>query len=434
MKPGRHPPNDLVLTRLLAEADAAPPNVDSVAAGMAAVTTASVPHNINTARQQLRRPGSKAAASLAQHLADYSDLLTGGMAALVQLHVHPQREVVGPDGRTLLLRSTEVNGEAVVLSALWEVDRLEHAAPRDARLVELDEFRGHTDLRRLTRLLTSWALTTGFVPEHPLLRVASVAMPAVLERLDTIEEALRAVAAVHGAELDLFLMEHSQRDTKAQTDFENTLRSGRYRLLVTLSDPSDKGVWKMARRLDGPRRPFRALPVTRVEDATDELASVVALVAAAMPGRPTRFWGPDARERIEGRVGPTFVLTDRARRHLERNLYPNPERILEHLELLADCAEAWHDEMNSETTANERLEDWAWSRFKLRLALHDKRIRAQDALFTFEGLRLDNRPHVKVDDHVPPSECGRIYFAIDDRPAEGVRRFVVDHVGLHDRS
>ena len=82
----------------------------------------------------------------------------------------------------------------------------------------------------------------------------------------------------------------------------------------------------------------------------------------------------------------------------------------------------------------ERIEEWARVNFELKIALHDKGIRDKDAFFEFEGQRLCNRPHVKVDDYTNPAECGRIYFGIDDRPAMNVWRFVVDHIGLHDRS
>lgn len=41
---------------------------------------------------------------------------------------------------------------------------------------------------------------------------------------------------------------------------------------------------------------------------------------------------------------------------------------------------------------------------------------------------------MKVDDYTNPSECGRIYFGLDERPDARVWRFVVDPIGLHDRS
>ena len=203
---------------------------------------------------------------------------------------------------------------------------------------------------------------------------------------------------------------------------------------MVTSEPSDRWVWRMARRFDGKTRTFRALHTTSVRDAAAELASVVSITSQQWPERPARYWDDGALRRLVAREGESFVLTDRARAQILRNRYPDPERLLQHVELLADCAEAWHEEMRSGAYSSQRFEEWALREFSLTIALHDKGIKDRDAYCEYDGVRLDNRPHVKVDDAVALSGCGRIYFAIDDRRAQNIRRLVVDHIGLHDRS
>jgi hypothetical protein len=121
-----------------------------------------------------------------------------------------------------------------------------------------------------------------------------------------------------------------------------------------------------------------------------------------------------------------FVLTDQARGQLTDNPYPDPERMWEHLERLANAAEAFHE---ADGEIGQRFEDWVVENgFKLDISLHDEGLSRSGAdQFEFEDTTYSREPHVKVDDYVDPASCGRIYFALDS--ANG--RIIVDHVGLH---
>jgi hypothetical protein len=434
MSPWIIPYNDLVLSRLVTSVPPESVHCDNPAAAMALLTNAPRPTVPNSVRHVLRRPGSGAHASLVVGLQDYATAVSGGISSLTGLHLAPDREILQRDGRSLLLRARTVEGRATVLAATWKADLLANGAPRDAVLVDIDEYQLPHELRRLERTLTSWARDTSFVPEHPILCLAAVALPDVTNALDGIESQLRAVAAVLNAEVDFFVADHNRRDARAHDAFQEIVLSNRHDLLVTLSHADQKWVWKLARRFENDRRTFRVLPITSVADAADELANVLPGFVAAAPERPTEFWGPAALQRVDSRVCESFALSDRARSHLKRNPYPNPERMLDHLERLADCADAWRRELGARKVAPERLADWAMLRFGLSLALHDHGIKEKDATFEFDGQQLDSRPHVKVDDFVAPNACGRIYFGIDDRRSDGTWRFVVDHIGLHDRS
>jgi hypothetical protein len=150
------------------------------------------------------------------------------------------------------------------------------------------------------------------------------------------------------------------------------------------------------------------------------------VLASGSPPNPCLAWGPDALARVSFRINDAFALGDTAVKHLRRNPYPHVERMITHLERLADWADAWH---SSPGDQDGRLVDWAHAEFKIEIALFDSTI-ANDTTFTFDGKTLSNIPHVKVDDVKDLRECGRIYFGMDTEH----RRVVVYHVGIHDRS
>lgn len=129
-----------------------------------------------------------------------------------------------------------------------------------------------------------------------------------------------------------------------------------------------------------------------------------------------------AADRVRRLTGPHFTLTVRADRMLEGNPYPRPQRMLMNLQALAGLARRYHD---ADGDLGRPLDEIALREFGIEIALTDKGLGAP-VLSGYGGIRAE--PHVKVDDHKKPHECGRIYFAIDR-----VRcRFVVDHIGLHD--
>jgi len=135
----------------------------------------------------------------------------------------------------------------------------------------------------------------------------------------------------------------------------------------------------------------------------------------------TATW-PAATAQILRLRGPHFVLTDRAVGMLTENPYPDPERMLWHIDALARAALAYRE---AEGRLGERFVDFAAS-FEIEVALFDDSLSVPT--FSIDGVDYTAKPHVKVDDHVTPERCGRIYFAIDSAN----KRLIVDHIGLHD--
>jgi hypothetical protein len=121
-----------------------------------------------------------------------------------------------------------------------------------------------------------------------------------------------------------------------------------------------------------------------------------------------------------------FQLTERALRQLHDNAYPDPGRMWWFVTQLRAAGTRYHE---LDGSIGRELKDWCLENFGIELSLHDGRLEAakQDR-FTHDGVTLSREPHVKVDDYKDPSRCGRIYFAVDSER----RRFVVDHIGLHD--
>lgn len=433
---GWQPPyDDLVISRLLAEAAASPAQPADVSEVAALIADAPPPRFPNSVLGILRQADTGAVESLIDVGEQYRELLSPDLAGLVSMHLEPAREITLDDGATsVLLQPFSIGEDLVVVSATWSVERLENFAPVKGALREVDEFHTVQHLNRLERTMAAWARETQFVPEYPTLRAVCVIAGSLMDAFDGFEEQLRAAAAVRGVELDYLVASHDPLDTRAHLRFERTVLSNRYRLLLTVSEPNARWVWRLAAKFKDTNRTHRALPPTSADDALTVFASDIAVITEAFPKRPTEYWGPDAVERGQARESAAFALSDRARKHLAANRYPAPERMLEHLELLAGVAEAWRHHKESGEGPTGRLVDWVKTEFGLEIALHDKGINEKDAYFDFEGQRLCNRPHVKVDDHTSATWCGRIYFALDERPADGVWRFVVDHIGLHDRS
>jgi hypothetical protein len=117
-----------------------------------------------------------------------------------------------------------------------------------------------------------------------------------------------------------------------------------------------------------------------------------------------------------------FVVTPAAREMCSPSPYPDPARMWWHLERLAEAAEAWASQSCS---VGQDLSTWIRENYGIEVALHDADLGG--APFHYDGKVYSREPHVKVDDHKSPDECGRIYFAyVTDE-----RRFIVDHIGLH---
>ncbi len=72
------------------------------------------------------------------------------------------------------------------------------------------------------------------------------------------------------------------------------------------------------------------------------------------------------------------------------------------------------------------MDRWIRENYDLKVSLQDDQMPKAFRTFTFEGVKYDRTPHVKVNDGVPHHECGRVYFAFDQKN----ERIIVDHVGL----
>jgi hypothetical protein len=119
-----------------------------------------------------------------------------------------------------------------------------------------------------------------------------------------------------------------------------------------------------------------------------------------------------------------FAITPRAKEGCDPSPYPDPARMWSHLSRLAEAADTWAAQ---NCAVGKDLKTWIQENFDgLEISLHDSGL-GDRSNFTFEGKTYSREPHVKVDDHKSPDECGRIYFArVTDE-----RRFIVDHIGLH---
>lgn len=125
---------------------------------------------------------------------------------------------------------------------------------------------------------------------------------------------------------------------------------------------------------------------------------------------------------IEALEGDHFKLTERARGQLSDNPYPYPARMCRHLAALAAIAKRYHDNAGA---LGQRLEDIA-TEHEIEIAMFDSKLTPNSVKSGEHSYRAE--PHVKVDDAKAANECGRIYFAMDNRKF----LFLVDHIGLHD--
>jgi hypothetical protein len=371
-----------------------------------------------------RKPGL---VELADDLAEMVPYLLVPSAAVVNLIARPHREVASGIDQVDLFHSCIVEQRVVVLHAKIKVRRAPNGSVVEAKFVAIEDYDVTRQSDRLLSALTDVARASTFRPSYARLRCCLVLGPSAARHWEEVSDELVVVAAVHDVALDVFQAPPDPNDTQKSDQFRRRVLSGRYGAMFSVSNKSEKWIHKLGRDFAGGGRHFYP---TRSDSISvlDELISQLPAIALAYPERPTLNWGAEAVRRVEAREASTaaFCLTARARGHLTRNAYPRSDRMLEHLERLADMAEGWSA---AQGEVGERLEDWARLTFDLRIALHDRKIR--DSKFIHEGVELDNTPHVKVDDFTNANECGRIYFAIDGDPRW---RIVVDHIGLHSRS
>jgi hypothetical protein len=144
------------------------------------------------------------------------------------------------------------------------------------------------------------------------------------------------------------------------------------------------------------------------------------------PGTPPAGWKTAARcVRSLQRDDGSFVLTKKCSAGLEKTPYPHPAHMVDQLEKLSRLAVKWAERKGRLECG---FEDWARAEEGLEIAWRDKKlVRLKLDSFQHENRTFSREPHVQPDDAKAFTECGRIYFAVDNDPY----RFIVDHIGLH---
>lgn len=360
---------------------------------------------------------------------NYGDVVQSGPSGLVSMLCDPTCSIALGDTH-LLLRATRLADTAVATWSKWHVERSANGTVEAVhRLVEVDEH----DLSspHLEDLLIDWAVQTGFVPSKPRAKTTLITTAALAERLGIIPR-FTALAAVHDSTLKLVTLEVPLRDTKRNNRAAREILSSGSQHIVTVTTTAEKALRKFADGLAINGRTYTPLRGQHTDVLCAEFRDLVCSATTGMALRPFNGWGPDAVARIRRLECDSFVLTDLAVRHLAKNPYPDPERMLDHLERLSVCAAGWHEQVHTDGTVNaERFVEYARTSHDLTIALFDGRLAI--SAFSYGGTTYDSRPHLKVDDAVAETACGRIYFALDDRPKDNVRRIIIDHIGLHDR-
>ncbi|MBO0923325.1 hypothetical protein J1G44_02360 [Cellulomonas sp. zg-ZUI199] len=119
-----------------------------------------------------------------------------------------------------------------------------------------------------------------------------------------------------------------------------------------------------------------------------------------------------------------LVFTDSAYTSWKKaDRYPTPDEMQIALIKLAQVARDLYDGSDRSVGHMGR---WIRENYDLKVSLQDDQMPKAFRTFTFEGVKYDRTPHVKVNDGVPHHECGRVYFAFDQKN----ERIIVDHVGL----
>lgn len=120
----------------------------------------------------------------------------------------------------------------------------------------------------------------------------------------------------------------------------------------------------------------------------------------------------------------SIVFTANAYRTWHQTNYPHIEAMREALLTLAQAAVYWR---RAECHVGMGLKDWFKTRWEVAMAPTDEGLTAKKLdRFDYDGKTYSRETHLKLDDHVPPSEVGRVYFGMDSSQ----RRIIVDHVGL----
>ncbi|WP_454728189.1 hypothetical protein [Cellulosimicrobium protaetiae] len=104
--------------------------------------------------------------------------------------------------------------------------------------------------------------------------------------------------------------------------------------------------------------------------------------------------------------------------------YGTPEEMRTGLIKLAMVA---HDIHDGHERSMGHFDTWVREQYDLKISMQDDDMPKKFRTFVWEDGAYDRTPHVKINDGVPPDQCGRIYFTNDKEHD----RIIVSHVGLH---
>jgi hypothetical protein len=373
--------------------------------------------------------------ALARLTEENRDLVMYGEEELHLHYDHPLRSIDLPDEVVML--SAFNGGEGLqILESRWPVVR--GGGGKTELLLSagvLDELPLPTSSAAVTKELRRLAAATNFVPRKGF-RVALLISPRAEREMPGVTDQLVVAGAVAGGDVrvptigDLNDEAELRRLARFATD-------NRHQAVFSLSMNGEAWIRRVRGEFERERErrkkadlqgvPWTLLHNLDVATAVEQFDDCIANAVAMAPKYPLFTWGEEALARVIAYEGSAFQVSDRAKKHLRRNTYPNVERMLEHLELLARGAQRWHEE----NTGGIRLEDWFLENYQLDIALADKGLPAGWSVpYKKDGQNprdLDAQPHVRVDDATDRLHCGRIYFGL-----EGAERVVVlGYVGSH---
>jgi hypothetical protein len=314
-----------------------------------------------------------------------------------------------------------------VLESSWPVVRNPDLTIKEIEPGDLDELAYPSARAALTSELRRMVAATDFRPWKGY-RVALVVGPRAERDMPGLTQKLVVSGAVAGADVEIAPAGDLNDETHLRR-LAKFVENNRHQMVFSISKPEESWVSRLMKSFSR-RVPWVRLAFQDADVAIEQFDASIENALDTAPGYPLFVWGSDALERIEAYEGDAFQLSRLAKRSLRSNPYPNVERMLEHVEKLAMCANRWHEE----GTGGERLEDWVLERFELAIALRDSKLDGSSWTVEYRNStnpsshqELDAQPHVKVDDHTDLRHCGRIYFGLE----RDARVIVVRQVGIH---
>jgi hypothetical protein len=385
-------------------------------------------------------------------LAEWVPFIAGGLGvgALRRLLTLPPRALRAPGGSAVLLgafRNLEGDGATGIQTAVVLV-RFRHRqeARPQLEVQEIEDYSWPARRKELIDRLIELAQGIRFSPQRPLLNALLLLGPPMATRIGQREEQrLQAVAAVMDMRLRVLRVTDAG-DVRQQQEAKAVVRDRLHELLLVcapgqrwFSRQSDEFDASGRRRVHLQSGTFEQLwaevqPLLKVEaeraggQVVQDDGSVTSYARLSPPDQadwasvPSVLGWSVARPGVLALAREGLELTARARKMLTGNPYPHPERMLDHLERFARGIEAFR---RAEGRVGMGLAQF-FRQYDLEVVMQVDELKKQTFVHD-DGAKLAKGPHIKVDDFKKPNEVGRIYFGYDSDN----RRFVIDHIGLH---